>query len=421
MTGAVRQRQAPRGEPAQAGVRAQAAGPSRSSRPRPRPRARTGARSAAPPARASAAARRAPRERSRAAGVAGLASGGRALMRTAGGLGAPSSIRERRATGGRFGSLPVGGSDRDLRDVHAMRLADEVAPHRFVDVPPAAAPGRTPRAPARRPEQAAAMRAGGLRRADRRRRRDRHVRRLRGTAGISHTSGADRIRHDGRNRRHAAAPGPPPRRRPAPPREQRPPAAAAARRPPRAVGGSTAAARRSGAPARLGVRRSAGAAYRASAALAGDQPLERARRGAQPDRDAGRAIRSRRAHRRRGAAVRRRRQAAAGGRGARDPARRPAARRSGGRARPPQRSARAETALSSPQATILEPGQVDLEGGGAGRARDRADHLLARVDPFVEALQVVEVDRVQVLDQVRRDCSCSVAQPRRRSGRAAAR
>src|SRR3954447_17918683 len=111
------------------------------------------------------------------------------------------------------------------------------------------------------------------------------------------------------------------------------------------------------------------------------------------------------------------RRAAAAGRGARGPARRRATTRSGGQARPPQQSAPAETASSSPQATILEPGEVDLERAVARRARDRADHLLAGVDPLVEPLQVVEVDGVEVLDEIGGHLSgTELAQPGHRPG-----
>src|SRR4051794_9084717 len=64
---------------------------------------------------------------------------------------------------------------------------------------------------------------------------------------------------------------------------------------------------------------------------------------------------------------------------------------------------RGETASSSPQAPVLFFGQVPLELLGAGRARPPPHRLSVGVDPLVETLEVVEVGRVQPLDQFRGD------------------
>src|SRR5687768_17674828 len=56
-----------------------------------------------------------------------------------------------------------------------------------------------------------------------------------------------------------------------------------------------------------------------------------------------------------------------------------------------------------------------LELVGAARARDHPHRLAVGVDPLVEALEVVEVSREQVLDDVGGDLR-DVADPRDRAG-----
>ena len=62
-----------------------------------------------------------------------------------------------------------------------------------------------------------------------------------------------------------------------------------------------------------------------------------------------------------------------------------------------------ETAASFPQAPVLYLREVDLERLRAVRAGDRPHRLAVRVDALVQALQVVEVRRVQLLHQLGRD------------------
>src|SRR3954469_20318535 len=89
-----------------------------------------------------------------------------------------------------------------------------------------------------------------------------------------------------------------------------------------------------------------------------------------------------------------------GGRRARDPRSCQAGRGRDTRAWPSPRGVPRGTADSFPQAPVLYLGEVDFKLARTGWTCHDPHRLSVGVDPFVEALEVVEVGREQALDQI---------------------